>query len=200
MIVNNLKLRVDRVTYLKRSDISADPATQILLRHTMRGVDMKKINVSTPSHPDTFTLVDDTDHKWLNQWKWTASQGTASLYVQRQSHKGKRIFMHRFILKTPKGEITDHINHNGLDNRRCNIRIATKMQNNLNRKPRKDKYKGVSRGGEPRKKKWQARIVVNKKSISLGYYATPKEAAKAYDKAALEYFGEFACINFALEE
>ena len=91
----------------------------------------------------------------------------------------------------------DHINHNTLDNRRCNLRLATHGQNMANSRPNKGrKYKGV---WQIMGKYWVAFIGKNKKQIYLGSFSTPKLAAKAYDEAARKKFGEYACLNFPNE-
>lgn len=108
--------------------------------------------------------------------------------------QNKTVYMHREIMGTPKGMDTDHIDRNGLDNRKCNLRICTRSQNNHNRQPRTDcdsRYKGVAK----QRKRWMAHIQYNGRSIFLGEYDTEIEAAKAYDKKAKEFFGEFARPN-----
>lgn len=141
-------------------------------------------------------IVDDSDYKWLNQWKWYYSSHG---YVCRDE-KDKVIYMHRFIMDAPDGVDVDHRNTKGFDCRRENLRLATRSQNNYNRPVRKDNgtgYKGVGlKKDQGRVKPYYARITVNKKKIHLGYYETAEEAAKAYDEAALKYHGEFARINF----
>jgi hypothetical protein len=108
-----------------------------------------------------------------------------------------RYLIHRVIMNCPEGMDVDHINGIRTDNRRCNLRICTRSQNAANSKIRVDSktgYKGVSTSSR-NKKKWEARITVNYKVIQLGTYLSPEEAAKAYNLAALKYFGEFAKLN-----
>ena len=105
--------------------------------------------------------------------------------------------MHRCIIKVPTGCVVDHINHNGLDNRRANLRPATRAQNNRYSKKRKNtrsKYKGVSYYS--REKQFVAKITTDGKTVKLGYFEDEVEAAKAYDKAARKYHKEFAYLNF----
>ncbi len=107
-----------------------------------------------------------------------------------------RTFMHRKIINVPKDLQTDHINNNGLDNRKINLRLCTNSQNSQNRRHytnKSSKYKGVS--WHKFKKKWRAQIGLNKKRIHLGYFEAEKEAAKIYNKEAKELFGDFAYIN-----
>ena len=104
--------------------------------------------------------------------------------------------MQHFIIGKPeKGLQTDHINRNGLDNRKVNLRKCTSAENNCNVEKRTSgsKYKGVYWYNE--RKMFRANINVNKKYIFLGYYNTELDAAIAYNNAALKYHGEFACLN-----
>lgn len=145
-------------------------------------------------------IVDDEDYEWLNQWKWYALVTGNTVYAVRSyKEDGKKItiLMHRLITDAPDGMVVDHINHNGRDNRRTNLRVVTGRENNLNSRLRKDNptgYRGVRQWmNRPR---WNARIRVDGRDIHLGYHATPEDAARAYDQAAKKYFGEFAQLNF----
>lgn len=91
----------------------------------------------------------------------------------------------------------DHINHNKLDNRRCNLRICTETQNNMNKcfdSRNTSGYKGVSWHKSARK--WFAYIRFNKQRLNIGFFDDPVEAAHAYDDAARIYHGEYAHLNF----
>lgn len=115
-----------------------------------------------------------------------------------------RVWMHRLILEKrigylAKNKLTDHINGKILDNRNCNLRIASSAENNRNRIKRQgcsSKYKGVS--WDDITKKWRAIIVYNYKRICLGRFISETDAAKAYDNAAKQLHGEYAYLN--LEE
>jgi len=104
--------------------------------------------------------------------------------------------MHRQIIHVPEGYVIDHINGNGLDNRKANLRPATVAQNAWNSKKRNPRsgYKGVCFDKD--KGLWRAAIVCNRKRIHLGYFKDKTTAAKAYDKAAKKYHGQFASLNF----
>jgi hypothetical protein len=114
--------------------------------------------------------------------------------------------------KLPDGFLVDHINQDKLDNRRENLRLATRGDNEGNKKKRRTQaggktssgYKGVTKmktpkDRNPRTKPWRCTITIDKKQKALGCYASEKEAARTYDKAALEHFGEFAYLNFPEE-
>jgi hypothetical protein len=106
--------------------------------------------------------------------------------------------MHRVIIGAKLGELVDHVDGNGINNTRQNLRKATNSQNLINRKNLSNTsgYKGVSYDrGHYRNKPWRAQIKINYKSKTLGYFSTPEEAADAYKVASINYFGEFARTN-----
>lgn len=148
-------------------------------------------------------IVDDDDFEYLNQWKWhIKNNGRKKVYyavrgVWDNSRKNNRfIRMHREIMKASTNLQIDHINGNGLDNRKCNLRLCDNAQNHWNIKRSKNNTSGV-RGIDwmKRKRKWRARIHYYGKEIHLGLFITPQEAARAYNQAALKYHGEFAYLN-----
>lgn len=143
-------------------------------------------------------LVDDADYEYLIQWKWAAEQHGNTSYAGRYDSPGRRIFMHRQLMGLSRNDarLVDHINRNGLDNRKCNLRLCTYQQNLRNVGPHCDavsQYKGVA--WDKARNKWKAAICIDGKSIFLGRFDDETEAAKAYDIAAVEAFGSFAWLN-----
>lgn len=120
-------------------------------------------------------------------------------YVYRRSStcRGpyKKIYLHREVMQTPKGFDTDHINGNKLDNRRENLRISSRSENNMNQKKTRgvSKYKGVC--WHKQRSKWKAEIKLNGIKKHLGLFTSEEAAAEAYDQAAKELFGNFAKTN-----
>jgi hypothetical protein len=163
---------------------------------------MKKIKLTGGK----FAIIDDEDYERINQHKWfiSTNKSSATNYAVRNrksTEKNKiklaQIKMHREILNYFDYLTVDHINGNGLDNRRINLRLCTVFQNTHNLRTRKTNtsgYKGVVwyKAG----KYWQAQIKVNYKNIYLGRFLNKKEAALAYNNGAIKYFGEFANLNF----
>lgn len=149
-----------------------------------------------------FAIVDPDDYPRLSKHKWRIcrTKGKNVLYAERSirlpNGKYSRLLMHRQIIHVPEGYVIDHINGNGLDNRKANLRPATVAQNAWNSKKRNPRsgYKGVCFDKD--KGLWRAAIVCNRKRIHLGYFKNRTDAAKAYDKAAKKYHGRFASLNF----
>lgn len=146
-------------------------------------------------------IVDDEDFEYLNQFKWHAEKLHGTYYAARRVRASFRKYvivkMHQVIVGRTAGLEIDHINGNGLDNRRFNLRLVTHQQNSQNSKLRTDNtsgYKGV--GWSPQKNKWYAKIVKDGKQIHVGFFDDPVLAAKAYDRKARELFGESARTNF----
>lgn len=155
-----------------------------------------------PLNNGRFTKVSPEDYEWLSQFKWYEHQG----YVKRGNYQkgvGKKpqIQMHREILNPPEHLEVDHINRDGLDNRRSNLRTATRMQNTHNTGPRKrgnSKYKGVcylAKGNH--QKRWRVQFNHGGKRLYSDCFATELEAAQAYNKAAKKFLGEgsYAFLN-----
>ena len=155
---------------------------------------MKQINLTRGK----VALVDDEDFEWLNQWKWKCSTFGYAVRLLPADESGKRsnVFMHRLILGTPSGLYTDHINQDKLDNRKANLRIATKSQNSANSKVRVSgktaSFKGVSL---KQRGVFEAQIKTGGKYVYLGRFDTEEDAALAYNDAAKKAFGEFASLN-----
>lgn len=128
-----------------------------------------------------------------------------SYVVARLKKEGKvvkRISIHRLLTNAPKGLDVDHINGNSLDNRMSNLRVCVHSKNTKNRKINKDNksgYKGVVADSAVVGKPWRATIKNGGKTHYLGRYQFIEDAAKAYDSAAIKYFGEFARLNFPLK-
>ncbi len=143
-------------------------------------------------------LVDDADYPRLSPYRWHLVRAGKCVYVARSggSHDARPIMMHRQLLNLGTGEMCDHRNGNGLDNRRENLRRCTPLQNNRNRRPATGRqWKGYCRCKYPLARPFMAQIRVNGKRIYLGHYASEREAAEAYNRAAKEHFGEFARLN-----
>lgn len=146
-------------------------------------------------------LVDDEDFAHLNQWKWFANYNKAikGFYAIRTDYSSghrRDLLMHREIMKTPKGLICDHINHNTLDNRKVNLRNASYSENMYNSRGRINSTsgaKGVS--WVSRVSRWRAYINYGGRQLHLGYFVNFDDASKAYDEMALKLFGTFAYTN-----
>ena len=152
-------------------------------------------------------LVDDEDYEWLSQWKWCAlNRGDGCYYAvrgtyDRTTRASRQIRMHRQIMGMEGSRPdVDHKDTNGLNNQRSNLREASRSDNIGNARLRRDNVSGLKGvTWMPTKQKWRARIgPVQGQRRFLGYFPTAEEAARAYDAAALELFGDFARPNFPL--
>jgi hypothetical protein len=141
-----------------------------------------------------FTTVDAADYEMLSRYKWRAAHHGSNTYAVCTTPKGRIVSMHRMLLRPRKGWLVDHADGNGLNNRRCNLRICNHQQNAGNRLPRgrSSRFVGVCRVGN----KYLARITYRGKSYHLGTFTNEIEAAKARDKKAYEFWGPYAYLNF----
>lgn len=154
-----------------------------------------------------YTIIDDEDWEKVKNYAWFADENKWTIYakahIKTNDGKNTSCYMHRIILGLDPDMLCDHINHNGLDNRRQNLRIATGSQNNANQRlqtkkiNQTSKFKGVSWHHPKNNKvgKWHAYIKKDGKRKYLGLFIDEQNAAEAYDSAALEIFGDFAMTN-----
>lgn len=147
-----------------------------------------------------FSLIDDEDFEKVSKYKWNVSFNKRNNSFRPSTtiilnNKKYTLLLSRFIMNCPKGMVVDHINHNTLDNRRCNLRICTFKENIYNLKLRKSSkygYKGISF----KKNRWIVQLKKDKKYIYGGSFKDKIEAAKTYDEKAKELFGKYANLNF----
>lgn len=144
-------------------------------------------------------LVDDEDYEALARFSWCAVRFSGkTLYALRSvrlnPHRTKNFVMHRELMNPTAGALVDHANGDGLDNRRANLRLATRAQNMQNRRIQSgsSRFKGVSWDDGS----WRSYISCNGTRMWLGNFADEENAARAYDERARELFGPFAALNF----
>jgi len=144
------------------------------------------------------TIVDDDVYEWASKYVWRYCNG----YAVRSSRKGdglpkgSMIFLHREITGTLKDEQVDHIDKDELNNLRSNLRKCTQKQNLWNQKPRGGTSTFIGVAKHKGSKNWNVQIRTENGRKSIGTFITEKEAAKAYDREALNNRGEFATLNF----
>jgi hypothetical protein len=172
----------------------------MVYRRCKYGYDFRRINLGD----DEWTIVEPADYYRFGHLNWHLGGNKRKIYAVRTFKTSPgRITMrclHREITDAPKGLVVDHKNGCSLDNRRANLRLATRSQNAQNTPKQKNtssQYIGVS--FHKHRKKWTASMKYEGKRIWLGYYENEIDAAKAYDQAAMKYYGEFAKVNFSNE-
>jgi len=141
-----------------------------------------------------FAVIDAIDEVAIAQHRWYAIKFRHTTYA-RTTIGGKGVYMHRFLLAPEKGQEVDHINKDGLDNRRKNIRVCTRAENMRNARIKNSTgFRGAYH--DPANNRYRAEIRVNGVRNKLGSFRTAVEAALAYDEAAVRLHGEFATLNF----
>lgn len=149
---------------------------------------------------DQRTVVDPSTYEWAGQFKWYALKDCRTFYAARKiiTPAGRGVsLLHREILKATDGQLVDHIDNDGLNNVKSNLRLCSDGQNARNARLRTDNatgFKGVSFSA--RLNKFQAEISFNGRKLYLGVFLSAVEAAHARDAAALKFHGEFAWLNF----
>lgn len=156
---------------------------------------MKRI----PLTQGKYAIVDDEDYGVLLSYSWVYSDDRTNEYAHttlRVGGKKTTVKMHRMIMEAPKGKQVDHMNHNGLDNRKTNLRLCTNSQNQANANVKSNSGTGIK--GVHRRKdngRWRAHALRNGKRVWLGHFNTAKEAAMAYNNYVKKFDGEFARLN-----
>ena len=147
-------------------------------------------------------MVDDADYEWLSQYHWQAKPSKRTAYARRSGYPELGycgcILMHRQILGAKPGQFVDHIDGNGLNNQRSNLRLCALVDNQRRRfvHTSASGFRGVQHRPWLKSRPWSAHICVNDRKLHLGYFPSAEDAARAYDKAAREVFGDFAMPNF----
>ena len=172
---------------------------KIILLSLGKTLKMKEIKISR----GLTTVVDDSDYERLSKIKWSASPDKRTVYVigHGRDDSGSRITirMHREILNLKDSKIqVDHIDGNGLNNQKCNLRLCSPVENSRNSRGHRgslSKYTGVTYSGRPNHKKWIAQIMIDRRNIHISMHNTEIEAAIARDRFVLDNNLQFYRLN-----
>jgi ABC-2 type transport system ATP-binding protein len=201
LIMSKINLQIHYPAFIEKTVL------YFLLRYRKKhnGFAFRRIKLSTNKDVDKkyrYALVDPDDYPELSEYPWQCVRNKSGNHYAARIECGRIIYMHRRIMNAPKGFIIDHKDRNGLNNTKSNLRLATNAENTRNcgktNKPTSSKYKGVTLS--KRAKKWQANICYNGIRKCLGLFENEEDAAKAYDRAARIYHGEFGVLNFPDEK
>ncbi len=145
---------------------------------------------------DQHALVDASSLSLLSKYSWYAVRDRKGFYA-RAWIRGRPVGMHRVLLGAVTGQLVDHVNGDKLDNRLRNLRFCTARENAGNKRIKSSTgYKGVHFDKRAKKHPYTARGMNAGKRIRLGVYSNAEDAARAYDAWAIDYYGDFACLNF----
>ena len=157
---------------------------------------MKLIQINSRKYKNIYTKVDDSDYEWLNQWKWGLLNGNGWIYICRRPTINKKqiaIFMANEIMKPYHEMVIDHKNHDTFDNRKENLRICSRSENQRNAILSKNNTSGITGVSWVKPlKKWSAQINIYNKHIHLGVFKCKLQAQTTRKNAEQKYFGEFA--------
>lgn len=155
--------------------------------------EMKKI----PLTQNLETLIDDGDYARVSAHSWCAQKFGCNIYAKRKEG-GHLVLLHRYLMRAPQGTEVHHMDGDGLNNQKSNLRLATRSENMAGfQRKQKDcssRFRGVS--WYPRYQRWVSKIGIRGRRKHLGYFDAEETAARAYDAAAHKHFGEFASPNF----
>lgn len=173
----------------------------LLYRWLRYGYSFRKIDLGEGKS----TILDQEDYYRLSKFKWYVNGNGFRFYAFRNVIIGpgrtRMLSMHRDIMNSPKGLLVDHKNHDSLDNRRENLRLATHSQNTCNKQTKRvgcsSKFRGVSY--DKKRGYWNTQVVCHGKMVFFARFKDEIAAAHAYDAAAKKYHGEFARLNFPEE-
>jgi hypothetical protein len=154
-----------------------------------------RIPLRSKKYPGLYALIDAADLDLVKGYTWSVDLIGGIFYAATRPNR-KTIRMHRLIMACPDGLLVDHINHDGLDNRRANLRNCGKRENGLNRRAPKPGSSTGFYGVEQRWFRFRAYVSVRGERINVGNFDTAEEAAVARDEAARRYHGELATLNF----
>ena len=170
----------------------------------------RELIIKSKTHGVHTILYDDGDADKIEPYSWSIMKGHGNYYYAKRNlprrADGSRptpLLLHRELTECPDDLVVDHANGNGLDNRQENLRICTRSQNMMSRGKTSQNstgFKGVYKTGDSKLNPYSAKIQKDKKVYCLGHYKTAEGAARAYDRKAIELFGEYAVLNFPKED
>lgn len=145
-----------------------------------------------PLTQDKIAIIDDEDYNLISYYKWSAHKDNRMYYARAWGKERKKMLrMHRVIMNAKSNQQIDHINHNGLDNRKSNLRFVNQNQQSQNSRKFQSKTTSKYKGVRYQWKKWE----VNIQRDYIGRFDEEIDAAKAYNKEAIKRFGKYACLN-----